>query len=113
MAGMTEPNSSSPAATFVAPRRVTRREAASACVLAVVSALASAGLFAAAVVGHPPAAVIPLLVIVCVGAPVFGTWQLPHAVAALRAPRQHHRRAIARLRRSLDELPEVEHPLGH
>lgn len=98
---------------LVAPRLVTRREAASACFLAFVSALCSAGLCAAAVVAHPPVAVVPLLVIVCVGAPVLGTWQLPHAIVALRARRESQRREIARLRRSLDQLPEIEHPLGH
>jgi hypothetical protein len=91
----------------------TRREAIAACVFAAVAALCSAGLCAAAVLMHPPVAVIPLLVIVCVGSPVYGTWQLPYAIAALRAGRgESHRRAIASLRRSLDRLPEVEHPLG-
>jgi hypothetical protein len=93
---------------------LTRREAAAACVFAVVAALCSASLCAAAVLMHPPVAVIPLLVLVCVGSPVYGTWRLPYAVAALRAERgESHRRAIATLRRSLDRLPEVEHPLGH
>jgi len=91
----------------------TRREATAACVFAALAALCSASLFAAAVLMHPPAAVIPLLVIVCVGSPVYGTWQLPLAIAALRAERESHRRAIMSLRRSLDQLPEVEHPLGH
>ena len=93
---------------------LTRREATAACVFAAVAALCSASLFAAAVLMHPPVVVIPLLLIVCVGSPVYGTWQLPHAIAALRAGRsESHRRAIASLRRSLDRLPEVEHPLGH
>jgi hypothetical protein len=93
---------------------LSRREAAAACLFAGVAALCSAGLCAAAVLAHPPAAVIPLLVLACVGSPVYGTWRLPHAIAALRAGRgESHRRAIATLRRSLDRLPEVEHPLGH
>jgi hypothetical protein len=93
--------------------RLTRREATAACLFAAVAALCSASLFAAAVLMHPPVVVIPLLVIVCVGSPVYGTWQLPHAIAALRAGRgATDRRAIASLRRSLDRLPEVEHPLG-
>jgi hypothetical protein len=92
---------------------LTRRQATAACILAVLAALCSAGLCAAAVLMHPPAGVIPLLVIVCVGSPVYGTWQLPHAIAALRAGRAEHRHAIASLRRSLDRIPEVEHPLGH
>ena len=92
----------------------TRREATAACLFAAVAALCSAGLCAAAVVMRPPAAVIPLLVLVCVGSPVYGTWRLPYAIAALRMARgESHRRAIATLRRSLDRLPEIEHPLGH
>jgi hypothetical protein len=92
----------------------TRREATAACVFAAIAALCSASLFAAAVLMHPPAVVIPLLVIVCVGSPVYGTWRLPDAIEVLRAERgDSHRRAITSLRRSLDRLPEVEHPLGH
>ena len=92
----------------------TRREAIAACVFAAVAALCSAALCAAAVLMHPPAVVIPRVVLVCVGSPVYGTWQLPHAIAALRAGRgESRRRAVASLRRSLDLLPEIEHPLGH
>ena len=107
------PDSLDPAAALLAPRLVTRREATGACFLAVVAALCSAGLCAAAVFMHPPVAVIPLLVIVCVGSPVYGTWQLPHSIAALRAGRASHRHAISMFRRSLEQLPETEHPLGH
>ena len=107
------PDSPGEGASLVPRRLPTRRQAASACVLALLSALCSAGLVAAAVLSHPPAAIVPLLVIVCVGCPVFGTWELPPAIAALRARRVSHRQAIAMLRRSLDQLPEVDHPLGH
>ncbi len=92
------------------PRVFTPRQAVITCVLAALSALCSAGLCAAAVILHPPAGVVPLLVIVCVGCPVFGTWELPHAIAALRAASK--RRAIATFRRSLEQLPETRHPLG-
>jgi hypothetical protein len=100
------------AAAVAMPRLFTRGEVVSACVLAVVSALCSAGLVAAAIVLHPPAAIVPVLVIVCVGSPVFGTWELPLAITALRAKRAGHRHALAMLRRTLDELPETDHPLG-
>jgi hypothetical protein len=115
MAGMPEaPDSANPALLIAAPRFLTPREAASACILAVLSAACSAGLCVAAVLMHPPAAIVPLLVITCVACPVFGTWELPLAVAALRATRaQSARTAIARFRRSLAEMPEVDHPLGH
>jgi hypothetical protein len=91
----------------------TRRQAASACVFATMATACSAGLLVAAVLLHAPAAVVPLLVIVCIGCPVIAAWQLPPAIATLRARRVSHRQAIAMLRRSLDQLPEVEHPLGH
>ncbi len=41
---------------------------------------------------------------------MFAGWEVPSAVAALRSERAG--RALARLRRTLDELPETEHPLG-
>jgi len=100
------------AAVVAMPRLLTRRQVVCTCVLAVVSALCSAGLVAAAIVLHPPAAIVPVLVIVCVGSPVFGTWELPVAITALRAKRAGHRHALAMLRRTLDELPETDHPLG-
>jgi|SRR5437588_9342377 len=110
---MEVPHSSDPLDALAAPRLPSRRQAASACIIALLSAACSGGLLAAALLLHPPAAIVPLLVIVCVGCPVFGTWELPPAIAALRARRVGHRRAIAMLRRTLDQLPEVEHPLGH
>lgn len=99
---------------IAAPRFLTRRESASACILAALSAMCSAGLCVAAVLMHPPVAVVPLLVIACVGCPVLGTWDLPHAIAAMRARRMESARTtIARFRRTLAEIPEVDHPLGH
>jgi hypothetical protein len=113
MAEMRDVPHSMQSAALVAPRLLTRRQATAACLVALVSALCTAGLLAAAVLLHPPTAIVPLLVIVCVGCPVVGTWELPPAITALRAKRLSHRREIAMLRRSLDQLPEVEHPLGH
>jgi hypothetical protein len=82
------------------------------CAAAVASAVMSAALVIAAIALHPPVVAMPLIVVVCVGCPVFATWELPRAVAALRRSRGDAR-AIAALRRSLDRLPQVEHPLGH
>jgi hypothetical protein len=79
---------------------------------AVVALLVSAGLCVAAVLAHAPTPVVPFIAVVCVGLPVFGTWDLPSAIGVLRAGRpRRDERAIARLRRALDELPEVSHPL--
>ena len=64
---------------------------------------------------HAPAPVVPLVALVCVGLPMFGAWDLRCAVRVLRGarPSPEARAAIASLRRSLQNLPEVEHPLGH
>lgn len=95
------------------PRPRTRREAALACLFAALSLACAAGLCVAAVLLHPPVAVVPPLVIACVSCPVLGTWELAPAVAALRQGRaDSHRSAIAHFRRSLAALPETEHPLG-
>jgi hypothetical protein len=78
---------------------------------ALMTALFSMALSAAAILAHAPAPVVPLVVAVCVGAPLFAAWDAPIALAWVRAERTH-RKALSRLRRSLDRLPEVEHPLG-
>jgi hypothetical protein len=115
MAGTADaPNSSIGVQVVMAPPLLTRREATSALIVAGVSAVCSAGLCAAAVLLHPPAGVIPFLVTACAGCPVYGTWRLPHAIAAVRFRRATGTRAtIARFRRSLEQVPEVDHPLGH
>ena len=81
------------------------------CALAVA---ASAALFTAAALAPAPPAVLPLVVIVCIGGPMLATWELRTAVAARRrggsAPLDT--RALVQLRRHLDELPEIQHPLG-
>jgi hypothetical protein len=41
---------------------------------------------------------------------MFASWEMPIALASLRA--QRGREALATFRKSLDKLPEVEHPLG-
>lgn len=77
----------------------------------VVTALASAGLCAGAILAPAPAMAIPLVVITSVGAPIFAGWQAPGAIAALRAQRANGN-ALAVFRRRLRDLPETEHPLG-
>jgi hypothetical protein len=106
------PHSLAHSAELPLPGSPRRRQAVLICLTAVLTCTAAAGLGAAAMVLHPPVAVVPLLLILCVGAPVLGTWELRGAISDLR---RHHRfghaRALARFRRSLDRLPEVEHPL--
>ena len=78
--------------------------------VAAVTALISAATCTGAILAPAPAVAIPLVLAVCIGCPLFAGWQVPDALAALRSERAG--RALARLRRSLDELPETEHPLG-
>jgi hypothetical protein len=87
-----------------------RRRPQLVLLLAVATALASVALCAAAILAPAPAAVVPLVALICVGCPIFATWEVAQAFAALRAA--GGRKAVAMLRKSLDQLPEVEHPLG-
>lgn len=85
-----------------------------AVIAAVLTVLASTAVCVAAVLAPAPAAALPLVVAICVGCPMFASWELPTALAALRAERAHRAagRALAKLQRCLEQLPEVEHPLG-
>jgi hypothetical protein len=78
---------------------------------AVVTGLLSAALCAGAILAPAPAAVVPLVVAICIGCPLFAGWEVPFAVAALRAERAGGR-VLIRFRRTLDQLPETDHPLG-
>ncbi len=78
--------------------------------VAAVTALISAAICTGAILAPAPPPAIPLVLAVCIGCPLFAGWQVPHAIAALRSERAG--RALARLRRTLAELPETEHPLG-
>ena|SRR5215203_4117352 len=95
-----------------------RRQAALVCAVAVVAGGLGAGLLCAAVLVPAPAAVLPLLGLVCIGLPMLGAWELARTNAALggilRTLRRGGRldeRALGELRRALDRLPETAHPL--
>ena len=104
------------------PLLPTRRQAYAACLVAAATFVACAGLLGAAVLAPAPAAVVPLVAVVCVGCPMALGWSLPASIAVLRAtsPRSGDadaapaldERALGALRRQLDRLPETEHPLG-
>jgi hypothetical protein len=66
----------------------------------------------AAVLAHAPVAVLPLLIAVVVTLPVIAARELPTTLAMLHRG-LHEGRAVSRLRRELDRLPETHHPLGH
>lgn len=82
-----------------------------ALLAALLTIVTCAALCAAAIVGHAPEDVVPLVVAICIGCPVLASWQVPGALATLRA-RRHATRELARMRRSLAKLPDAEHPLG-
>ena len=99
--------------TPVVTRRFTSRlQPRLVLAVALVTALISMAMCAAAILSHAPAAVVPLVVAVSVGAPLFAAWEAPGALAWIRAERSG-RKALAHLRSALERLPEVEHPLGH
>ena len=91
--------------------RTTRISAVAACGIALVSGVGGAGLCAAAVLLHAPVGLLPLLVLVCIACPMLGIRRLRRAITALWSRRASERRAIASLRRALEQLPEVRHPL--
>lgn len=104
-----------PAAVLPSLYRVrTRAQSIAVLMVAVVSVAISAGVCVASVLVPAPPGVLPLVVVVCIGAPMFASWDLPPAIASLRADRARRaaRGAVAKLRRSLEELPETDHPLG-
>ncbi len=92
-------------------RFATRGQARLILIFAVMTALACMGICAAAIIVPAPTGVVPLVVMSCIGAPLFAGWEAPVALASVRADRSR-RKALTRLRRSLDRLPEVEHPHG-
>jgi hypothetical protein len=77
-----------------------------ATVSAVFTALFATGLVVAAALVTPPVAVLPVLAVACIGAPMAGAFEVGRALSAAREPHD-------RLRRDLDRLPETQHPLGY
>ena len=92
--------------------RHTRSQAGLVLLAALMTTITSAALCTAAILAPAPTAVVPFVVIVCIGCPVLASWQVPHVVGALRT-RRLASRALSQLHRGLAQLPEIEHPLGH
>jgi hypothetical protein len=106
---------STTAAGLVSRYRVrTRPQSIAIVMVAVISVAISAGVCVASVLVPAPPGVLPLVVLACTGGPMFASWDLPPAIASLRAERARRgaRAAVAKLRRNLEELPETDHPLG-
>jgi hypothetical protein len=97
--------------TFVLP---TRRQAYATCVIAALTLAGCAALIVAAVLAPAPPMVLPLVAAVCIGCPIGVAWSLPLALAVLRhsRPERLDSRSLRALRRTLDRLPETDHPLG-
>jgi hypothetical protein len=81
-------------------------QACADCCLAAVVVAAAVGLLLAAALAPAPTALLPLLVLAGVGMPMVVAYELPPAVASLRA----HRRLATAVRRDLAQLPEAAHP---
>lgn len=91
-------------------RPVSRAQPRLVLLAALFTALISAAVCVGAILAPAPGAAIPLVVAICIGCPMFAGWEVPNAIAALRSDRAG--KALRKLRRSLAELPETEHPLG-
>jgi hypothetical protein len=97
-----------------------RRGVLAGCALTALTAASCAALLAAALFVPAPVAVLPLLVPVSIGVPLFATWELARRIATGDDAREpgvpgdaaFEARAVAELRRSLARLPETRHPLG-
>ena len=93
-------------------RSRTRSQAGLILLAALMTTITSAALCTAAILAPAPMAVVPFVVIVCIGCPMLASWQVPDVVAALRS-RRLAGRALSQMHRGLAQLPETEHPLGH
>ena len=84
------------------------------CAFVVVTALACAGLLAAAALVPAPPVVIPFLTVVCIGSSMVAGHELQAAITGLRRTRPPalDHEAVDAMRRQLDQLPETPPPLG-
>lgn len=80
-------------------------------IAAAITALISTGVCIVSVLMPAPPLALPFVVVCCVGCPIFASWEVPVALATLRAKRSAGG-ALAALRQTLEQLPETEHPLG-
>jgi hypothetical protein len=84
------------------------------CAFVVMTALMCAGLLSAAALVPAPPVMLPFIIAICIGGPMFAARELRPSVAVLRAHRgvrSRDVRALRQMRRYLDALPETEHPL--
>ena len=91
--------------------RLSHSQSVLVMVAAVLTTLLSSAVCVMAVLAPAPAAALPRIGAIWVGCPLFAGWEVPVVLASLRADRSSSR-AVAKLRHTLEQLPEVEHPLG-
>jgi hypothetical protein len=96
---------------MITPTRLTRSRPHVVLLVAAVTWLLSVALCMAAILAPAPSAVVPLVALIAIGAPLFAGWDAPIAIAYLRS-RRSAGRAMSALRRALAQLPETEHPRG-
>jgi hypothetical protein len=92
----------------------TYRQAITTCAFTAVSAVMCAGLMSAAALVPAPPLVLPFVVVVCVVYPMLAAWRSSSSLAVVRhrgPERRLEQRALSALRRDLDSLPEIRHPL--
>jgi hypothetical protein len=77
-------------------------------VLFAATLVACAGLLTVSALAPAPELAQPFIVVVCVGFTAAIAACAPESLRVLRSSRD----ALGDLRRQLDQLPEVEHPLG-
>jgi len=89
------------------------------CAFAGLAVLTCAALFTAAALVPAPPAVLPLVVVVCIAAPMAAAWELRGAISSFRRADRDadvdqplDSRTLTALRRHLAQLPETQHPLG-
>jgi hypothetical protein len=95
-----------------------RRQAQLQVLFVALTALLCGGLLAAAALVPAPPAALPALLLTGIGLPMVAAVELPGALQVLRDRRRHVPRPldegeVEALLLRLDDLPEVEHPLGH
>jgi hypothetical protein len=92
---------------------MTRRQASFTRLLCALTVFTSGALFIAAALVPAPPAVLPLVLIVCIGGPMVAAWELRATVGSpLRRRDGFDSNAVIQLRRQLEALPETQHPLG-
>lgn len=86
----------------------TLRQAVLNLVLVAATLVMCAALLTAAALAPAPSLAQPLIVVVCLGFTAAIACQAPDSLRVVRGSRD----ARERLRHQLEQLPEVEHPLG-